>query len=128
MKGNFRGMTAVLLVMGCMVGSSALAADEVAAAGSDQYEAAVLKCHAAYVKEHVATRLRLGLDFTDFTASEVAHAAAADCRAPMQAYARYMHEQAPMTDSKDEYMRAKADELRQYAFDYTIDLMIRARE
>jgi len=128
MKGNFRGMAAGLLVAGIAAGSSASAADEVAAV-ADQYEAAVLACHADYVKSHVAPRLELGLaDFGGFTASEIAHAAAAACHVPMQAYERHVREQAPVTGWPEGHVRAEVAELRQYAFDYTIDSLIRVRE
>ena len=127
MKGNFHGMAAGLLVAGLVASSSAWAADEVAAV-ADQYEMAVLACHADYVKAHVAPRLELGLaDFGGFTASEIAHAAAAACHAPMLAYEQHVRAQAPITGWPQGHVRAEVAELRQYAFDYTLDLMVRAR-
>ncbi|MQP76681.1 hypothetical protein CQ393_12350 [Stenotrophomonas sp. MYb238] len=89
-------------------------------------EAKVLECHADYVKRLIGDRYAMGLDFPGFTASEVAHAAQASCKAPMDAYAK--HVLGSSLGLHDERGRAMVEQLRRYAFGYTIDRMIQARQ
>jgi hypothetical protein len=92
----------------------------------DAAQSAVLACHADYVRQVLGHRKEAGLGFEGFgfTATELAHGSNAACKPQLDAYARAVREAAGPVDI-DARVEAKVRELRDYAFDYTIDAIIK---
>ncbi|MBU6247401.1 MAG: hypothetical protein KGN77_06555 [Xanthomonadaceae bacterium] len=94
------------------------------ASAADPAARAVLDCHAQYAK-------KFALSSTAASASEIATGAEASCKPEMDAYARSaMHMSRSNADTmpfakthQAEMVRA----LKDYAFSYTVDAVIRAR-
>ncbi len=117
---------AVKLMSVMVLSGVALAASAADAPASpvDAAQAAVLKCHADYVQQVTAKHRDIGLDAmpAGFTASEIAHASTAACKPALDAYAQKVSDS---SGGNDDYAKGKADALSEYAFDYTLDALIK---